>query len=189
MSKQLLTSVLAATVMLLSACASDPVYVNYSAAQSSASDWYVIPDDAPAKVEISDPEVPRGNFRVSEPDAGAIETAELTVTRLVDSLGNSSLQMNRRPGTAWEVLEAALDELDIAISDRNRGEYQFQLRTGTQNTSLFSFFKSPEVLKIVLIPQGDNTLIAIEGENDEVPDSAEVDEIFGRLYEHFQNAG
>lgn len=176
------------TAVLLSACASDPVIVNYTAEQSDASDWYVIPDDAPESVAISDPELSRPPVTDLSVPVSSDSKSDLSVVKQVDSLGNSTLKLNRRPGTAWELIDSALNELDINIRDRNRDEYQFELLLGAEKRSLLSFLKPRDSLKIVLIPQAENTLVAVEGDGDEVPDASRIEDILGQLYDHFQAA-
>ncbi|EAR08248.1 hypothetical protein [Reinekea blandensis] len=189
MSNRRFLTAITVSALWLAGCASDPVYVSYTHPENSDRDWYPIPADAPSQVEVSDPEVPR--VTLSEPlDTDTqTEAGALSVVRRSDSLGNETLLMNRRPGTAWEVMNTALTALDLTVSDRNREEYRFEITLGEDRTGLFSFFQQAERLNIVLIPQGVETIVAIEGENDEVPESDAASDIIDRLLKHFQTTG
>lgn len=176
-------------VLWLSSCASDPIYVNYSHPSEATGDWYPIPADANTRVEVSDPDVPR--VALSEPPVVDEDdsVSALAIDRLIDSLGNETLLFNRRPGTVWELMDTALSSVELPVTDRNRDEYQFELTLGEGNRGLFSMFQSPERLNLILIPQDNDTIVAIEDENGEVPDPEEAGDILDKLLDYFQNQG
>lgn len=173
--------------LLLAACSSNPVYVDYAAPETVHGDWYPIPQDAPTRVEVSTAELPRAQVEVEPEQTVNVDTL-LTVDRIQDSFGNVSLKVNRQPGAAWELISAALDSADIKVLDRNRDEYQFRLGLNFEKTNLFTLFKKREELKVVLIPQGTHSLVAVEGATDVVPDAEKVESILSRLQDSLESS-
>jgi hypothetical protein len=173
-------------VLLVTACSSNPVFVEFDTSQSTSSDWYPIPSDAPTRVEVTNAEVPRVEAPVIEAQRTE-DSSVLRVTRLEDSFGNISLKLNRQPGTAWELIETALVAENIRITDKNRQEYVFELGRTEQVTGLASLFQRSENLKVVLIPQGAETLVAVEGSDDVVPDAKRVEDILTRLQDQLES--
>ncbi len=172
-------------IILLAGCSAKPVLVNYTAPVATPSDWYPIPADAPAQAELTSPEVPR-IFPELETLATVATDQPLTVDWVTDSLGNRSLLLNRPSGASWELLESAMDQLNIAIFDKNRDEYRFELATDKPKKGLFNLFKTSEELNVVLIPRGNSTVVAVEGKDDIAPEEKDVDRILNQLMNHFQ---
>jgi hypothetical protein len=166
-------------------CAADPVIVEYKAPQNSASDWFPIPADAPSEVVVSSPTVPRVSIAVQD-DLVSNQSQPLVISKLTDSLGNVSLELNRQPGAAWELIESALDQLDIELFDKDREAYRFELAVEKRAKGLFSWIRPSDDLFIVLVPQGGQTVLMVEGEGDDVPDSDRVEDLISRLLKYFE---
>jgi uncharacterized lipoprotein len=166
-------------------CSSKPVFVEYKAPQNSESDWFSIPAEAPSEVEVTSPTVPRVTIAIEESQVSN-ESQPLSIVQLTDSLGNVSLEINRQPGAAWELVESALDQLDIALFDKDREAYRFELAVEKRPKGLFSWLKPSDDLFLVLVPQGGQTILMIEGKDDEVPDNDRVDGLISKLLEYFQ---
>jgi uncharacterized lipoprotein len=177
--------ILVCVFLSLLGCSSKPVFVEYNAPSNSANDWFSIPADAPSQVEISSPSVPRVTVKVDESRASS-ESQPLSIVQLTDSLGNVSLEINRQPGAAWELVESALDQLDIALFDKDREAYRFELAVEKRPKGLFSWLKPSDDLFLVLVPQGGQTVVMIEGKDDDVPDSDRVEGLISQLLEYFE---
>jgi uncharacterized lipoprotein len=172
-------------VVLLASCSSKPVLVAYQAPESDSGDWFPIPADAPSTVEVSVPTVPRIKPNLDKTEA--TDSAEpLSVVRLQDSIGNVSLQINRQPGVAWEIVESAINTLEIDVFDKDREQYRFELAIENKAKGLFSFFKPSDGLFIVLVPQAENTVLVIEGQDDTVPDDSRVKRILDQFTDYFE---
>lgn len=175
-----------AGALFITACSSNPVFVEFDTSQSTDSDWYPIPSDAPVRVEVTNAVVPRVQAQLADAQQDEDDSA-LRITQLQDSFGNVSLKMNRQPGTAWELVETALSAENIRILDKNREEYVFELGRTKEVTGLAALFQKSENLKVVLIPQGAETLIAVEGTDDIVPDANRVEDILSRLQDQLES--
>ena len=172
--------VIAVLVLMIVGCSSKPIYVGYSAPEPTSSDWFPIPSDAPALVTVESPVVSRIQPYIEAPSAD--ETAsELTVEWLLDSVGNSTLLLNRQAGTAWELVEVAINRLEIRLYDKNRDEYRFELATGKPRKGLLALFRAKQNLNIVLIPRGNFTVIAVEGKDEVLPESSKIESILKDL--------
>jgi len=185
MNRALIMTVIA---LVLVGCAGQPTYVGYNASEATASDWFPIPSDAPALVKIESPTVVRIQPVIAQPSDAEIG-AELQVDWLTDSVGNSTLLVNRQAGVAWEIVESAINQLDIVLFDKNRDEYRFELASGKPKKGLLALFKSKQGLNIVLIPQGNSTVIAVEGKDDVLPESSKIESILNDLANQLQAKG
>lgn len=174
--------------LLIVGCASDPITVQYQAPETSQGDWFPIPTDAPSSVELVSPELPRAAIAPIEISEAETQDA-LSVEWLEDSLGNVSLKLNRQPGAAWELIESALEATNTELSDKNRDEYMFVLENPSASGGLFGFFAAAEPLKLVLIPQGRETIVAVEGADEVVVEREEAEETLSRLLQHFEQNG
>lgn len=172
-------------VLVLFGCSSKQVMVTYTPDAQSSTDWFVIPDDAPSSVALKEPKVPRANIEVEQwQNRSASEP--LTVERLTDSIGNVSLRLNRSTGASWELVSAALDAEEIAVDDRDRDQYRFELLK--ERYGLFALFKgAQEALSLVLVPDNDKTLIVLEGTDDVTPDSDYSKEVIESLHHYFES--
>lgn len=162
-------------------CASNGETITYQQPASTGQDWYPLPADAPAEVVFEKPEIVR--IEPTLPSIPDNNSGALSVIEQVDSLGYMSLKINRDPGVAWELVDTALREIDIEVSDRDRSEYKFELES-TERTGWFS--ERPEVLTLVLIPQDFDTLVVVEGEEDTLPDTDKSAEILTPIFRYFQ---
>jgi len=181
---------IACSVLLLIGCSSKPVIVEYSAPKPTLSDWFPIPADAPAIVQLTDGVVPKLNSQIEQPDITSVSSA-LEITQTTDSLGNISLQFNRQPGVTWELVESALADVNYKVIDKDRDNYKFQLSSAQKTQSLFAiiFGKSVDQLNVVLIPQGQVTLVVVEGPDDELPELDRIVDILTDIENHFSNKG
>lgn len=88
--------------------------------------------------------------------------------------------------STWELLDAALQELEVALDDKDRSEYRFNLekirKPGLYNRIMGIY---EEQLSLVLIPQENDTLVIVEGEGDEVPSSPVAENLIDDLFAHF----
>ncbi|TCS40796.1 hypothetical protein [Reinekea marinisedimentorum] len=186
MNLKLVTSVVLCAALPLFGCSSKPISVEYDPTQTSTTDWYPIPADAPSTVEYTEFTVPQNEAFVGEANE-VRERSALIVAELKDSLGNSSLRFNRTPSSTWELLDAALQELEVALDDKNRSEYRFELekirKPGLYNRIMGIY---EEQLSLVLIPQENDTLVIVEGEGDEVPSSPVAENLLQDLFAHFK---
>jgi len=178
----------ASLALILAACSSKPVIVQYKVPADASSDWYPIPEDAPSSVEVASPLVPKITAFIAEEDIKAGDR-ELEIVEFKDSIGNTSLRLNRNTGTAWELIGMALTELEYEIDDKDRDSYRFLLKSAVKKRGLFGFlFKSKdEQINIVLVPQAGDTVVVVEGEGDEIPDSKRVESILNALQDHFRS--
>ncbi|MEJ2043864.1 MAG: hypothetical protein P8X74_09830 [Reinekea sp.] len=177
---------LALAVVVLLGCSSKQVMVAYNADPQGSTDWFVIPDDAPSTVALQEPEVPRANIEVEQwQNRSASEP--LSVERLTDSIGNVSLRLNRSTGASWELVSAALEAEEIAVDDRDRDQYRFDLIK--ERYGLSALFKgAQEALSLVLVPDNDKTLIVLEGTDDVTPDSDYAKEVLESLHHYFESS-
>lgn len=176
-------------VFLLFGCSSKPVLVEYQQPLDGSRDWYQIPADAPSVVEVQQLTVPQIQPFIQPANETSLNST-LSVTELVDSLGNPSLKINRQTGSAWEVVDSALTGLEWNITDRDRRNYKFELDQNDVRRGLFSrwFGNKDGILNLVLIPQGNETLIVVEGEENVLPDAELSGDILNTLFEYLDNA-
>lgn len=170
--------------VLLSACSSKPVYVEYSSTSTALADWYPIPTGAPSRVPLQPIELPRVAIAI-EPDAQPAVTTPLAVEQLEDSLGNITLRLNRPPAIAWELVDSALQELSIELVDKDRSEYIFELKAPKGRSGWQAFFAQRPELKLVLIPQLFDTLLAVEGADEIAIESALAEPLLDQLLQYF----
>jgi hypothetical protein len=177
--------VILVSVISFAGCSSKLISVEYDPSQTTSTDWYPIPDDAPREVAYTEFSVPQNDPFVAEPEL-VDESSALIVVELKDSLGNSSLRFNRTPALTWELLDSALNDLNVALEDKDRSEYRFELEK-IRKPGLYSRLMGlyEEQLSIVLIPQEKDTLVIIEGETDEVPSSPVAENLLQDLFAHF----
>lgn len=176
-------------VLFLLGCSSKPVLVEYQQPENGSGDWFPIPADAPSVVEVQQLTVPQIQAFIQPANQNSLN-ATLRVTELVDSLGNPSLKINRQTGAAWEVVDSALTGLEWNVTDRDRRNYKFELDQNDVRRGLFSrwFGNKDGILNLVLIPQGNETLVVVEGEENELPDAELSDDILNTLFEYLDNA-
>ena len=174
----------------LAGCGGNTQIIQYQAPQESAGDWYPIPADAPSFAVLAAPVIPRlvQPIAASEPRAQA---GALLVSKLTDSLGNSSLRFNRETSTTWELVDTALSELGFTNLDKDRSKYRFVMQTNDQKQGPIAkiFANNEDELFLLLIPQGTDTLVVVEGVGDEIPDLTQSEAILSKLHAHFQNPG
>ncbi|MBU2863057.1 hypothetical protein KO489_04310 [Reinekea forsetii] len=183
MKHTLLSSIFVSFFVL--GCSSKPSIVSYDASVVSGEDHLPLPADAPAQVNIDDIEVPRLTLDISSESNAT--TAPLSVEKITDSFGQTSLKINRNTASSWELVDQALIELAIETTDRNRSEYRFELASSVEKQGLLArlFSKKTKPLLLVLIPSGQNTILSLESTNDELPDSKQTDELFEKLLTHW----
>ncbi|MDO7673560.1 MAG: hypothetical protein MUQ43_03930 [Reinekea forsetii] len=171
-------------------CGGNTQIIQYQAPAESAGDWYPIPADAPDFAVLAAPVIPRlvAPTAVNEPAALA---GSLLVSKMTDSLGNSSLRFNRETSTTWELVDTALSELGFANLDKDRSKYRFVMPASDQKKGPIAkiFANKKDELFLLLIPQGTETLVVVEGVGDEIPDLSQSEAILSKLYAHFQNPG
>lgn len=174
------------SIGLLVSCGSTPVIVAYDANITSKADHLPLPADAPATVEMTEIVVPRLTIKVDAEDEVA-SRAPFVAEEQVDSLGQKSLKLNRNTATSWELVDQALNEQGIETSDRNRSEYRFELGGTKSETGFFKrlFSKKTEPLTLVLIPNGQFTMLSLESDEDALPEASEVDRVFSALLKYW----
>ncbi|MFT4674693.1 MAG: hypothetical protein ACI9K8_000419 [Reinekea sp.] len=174
----------------LAGCGGNTQIIQYQAPDKTAGDWYPIPTDAPDFAVLQAPVIPRlvAPMGLNEP---AAQEGSLLVSKMTDSLGNSSLRFNRETSTTWELVDTALTELGFANLDKDRSKYRFVMQAKDQGLGPIAkiFSSKKDELFLLLIPQGTETLIVIEGTGDEIPDLTESEAILSKLHSHFQNPG
>ncbi len=176
--------------LVLSGCASKSVFVTYNAPQEAAADWFPIPSDAPGSVEVAEIDVPRLESVITENVANAPVTA-LTVIEMENSLGYSSLRLNRTPALSWEITETALKNIGYKVIDLDRENYRFVLGSTSTNETLWTALFSPkkDFLNIDIVPQGLESLVLVEGDGNSLPDAGQAESIIRELKGYFLKQG
>jgi len=174
--------------LTLSACGGNTQVIHYQAPDNAAGDWYPIPVDAPDSAILAAPVIPRLVSTLSI-DAPSEQDGTLLVAKMTDSLGNSSLRFNRETSTAWELVDTALTELGYTNLDKDRSKYRFVMTDKSQKPGFLAklFAGKKDELFLLLIPQGSETLVVVEGVGDEIPDLNQSESILSKLHAHFQN--
>ncbi|WP_320825683.1 hypothetical protein [Reinekea sp.] len=174
--------------LTLAACGGNTQVIHYQAPDSTVGDWYPIPADAPSSAVLAAPVIPRLVLPVSV-DAPSEQDGTLLVSKMTDSLGSSSLRFNRETSTTWELVDIALTELGYTNLDKNRSKYRFVMTGKSQKSGLIAklFSAKKDELFLLLIPQGAETLVVVEGVGDEIPDLNQSESILTQLHAHFQN--
>jgi hypothetical protein len=174
----------------LAGCVGNTQIIQYQAPDTSTGDWYPIPADAPDSAILEAPVIPRlvAPTALNEPVA---EAGSLLVSKMTDSLGNSSLRFNRETSTTWELVDTALSELGYDNLDKDRSQYRFVMPASDQKLGPIAkiFSSKKDELFLLLIPQGTETLVVVEGVGDEIPDLTQSEAILSKLHAHFQTPG
>lgn len=168
----------------LLACSAKPVLVQYQTETANTADWYPIPADAPDVVEVASKDIPRLQTNVV-PVASDAESAPLQVQTLTNGLGVTSLLLNREPGAAWELVENALTKLEVPVADKDRRDFRFELAKSQDRDGGFKLFKAGQGVFVVLVPQGVDTLLMIEGEDNQIADLDQANELIEQLATYF----
>jgi len=174
--------------LTLVACGGNTQVIYYQAPDNAVGDWFPIPVDAPESALLEAPVIPRLVSPVSI-DPPSEQDRTLLVAKMTDSLGNSSLRFNRETSTAWELIDTALMELGYTNLDKDRSKYRFVMTDKSEKLGLLAklFSGKKDDLFLLLIPQGSQTLVVVEGEGDEIPDLNQSESILSKLHAHFQN--
>lgn len=165
-------------------CAQKPVVVEYNANASAPADLYPLPSDAPSVVTLqSKQQLSRLELQLDPIEQG--QSAPLLVRQLEDSLGNLSLSINRTAGQSWELVDQALTEMGTRTIDRDRREYQFVLGPEVGQKRGLLTFLSPrsDLLTLVLVPQGQETLVSLEASDNQMPERDVVENVLLPLQE------
>lgn len=165
-------------VAIFVGCAQKPVTVEFNSALRSPSDLYPLPSDAPSQVVVqSKQQLSKLDLQLEQPEQS--NSARLVVEQLQDSVGNISLSINRSAGQSWELVDQALTEMGTRTIDRDRREYQFVLGPEAgQKRGLFSFLTPRRnLLTLVLVPQGQSTLVALEADDNQIPERSVVENL------------
>ena len=174
--------------LTLVACGGNTQLIHYNAPDDAVSDWFPIPADAPESAILASPVVPRLVSSVSL-DAPSDQEGRLFVAKMTDSLGNSSLRFNREPSATWELVDGALAELGYSNLDKDRSKYRFVMTGNGKKLGPIAqlFAGKKDELFLLLVPQGIETLVVVEGVGDEIPDLNQSESILSKLHAHFQN--
>ena len=171
--------------LVLAGCAGKPVVVNYNAPEPSVNDWFPIPNDAPNFAQVGSPKVSRITPYIA-PAIEADPNQALRVDWLLDSVGNATLLLNRQSGTAWELVETALADLNIELADKNRDEYRFELAQAKGAGGLLNVFRTKQKLNIILFPRGNSTVVAVEGKDEVLPEASVTESILQDIANQLQ---
>lgn len=168
---------------LFVSCSTNKAMVSHDISRTSPSDVYQIPADAPVQVAVQALTVPRISPFI-QPLTTRQLNSELEITQQTDSLGLPNLRINRPTRVSWEIVESAIGELEWNIVDRDRRNYTIELdqREIARSTLARWFGKGVGLVDLVLIPQGDETLVVLEARDDSVPDVNTSEQVLTMLY-------